>query len=99
MEPAAYRPKKATISLRIDSKVKDAAKNYARQRDIPLAEVVRHFLVRYVEECARENAQAPHDLFGQKPRQFDLEQIDLGQLDLSQLDLNRFNLKSPARRP
>ncbi|WP_207461638.1 hypothetical protein [Azospirillum sp. SYSU D00513] len=58
--------------MRIDSRVKVAARNYARQRDIPLAEIVRDYLTRYVEECARENEQAPADLFGQRPRQFEL---------------------------
>jgi hypothetical protein len=66
-----YRSRKATISLRIDSHVKTAARNYAKQRDVPLAELVRDYLTRYVEECARENELAARDLFGERPRQFD----------------------------
>lgn len=72
MSTAPHRPRKATISLKIDNGIKAAARNYARQREIPLAAVVRELLIRYVADCARENAQAPPDLFGQSPRQFEL---------------------------
>ena len=64
------RPKKVTISLRVDDGVKTAAKYYARQRQVPLAEVVRDLLAGYVEACALENERASPDLLGAKPRQF-----------------------------
>ncbi len=64
------RPGKATITLRIDDRIKNAAKYYARQREMPLAEVVRDLLTEYVEACAHENAQALPDLLGAKPAQF-----------------------------
>ena len=66
----AFHPRKATISLRIDPRIKAAAKNYARQRQMPLAEVMRDLLARYVAECATENAEAAPDLFQDRPRQY-----------------------------
>ncbi|MFD1627159.1 hypothetical protein [Azospirillum griseum] len=80
----AFHPRKATISLRVDHQVKMAAKNYARQRQTPLSEVMRSLLVRYVAECARENAQASPDLLQQRPHQY----VDLARLQrlLSGLD-------------
>lgn len=64
------RSRKATITLRIDDRIKNAAKYYARQREMPLAEVVRHLLTEYVEACAHENAHASPDLLGARPAQF-----------------------------
>jgi hypothetical protein len=66
----AFRPRKATISLRIDHKIKDVAKNYARQRQTPLAEVMRDLLARYIAECATENAKASPDLLNDRPQQY-----------------------------
>lgn len=65
-----FHPKKATISLRVDRQIKDVAKNYARQRQTPLAEVMRDLLARYVAECARENALAAPDLLKERPAQY-----------------------------
>lgn len=70
---ARHRPRKAAITLRIDRNVMAAARNYARQRRVPLAEVVRGFLVHYVRECAHENDQTLPDLFGLRPRQFPID--------------------------
>lgn len=72
MKTAPHRPRKATISLRIDNGIKAAARNYARQRHVPLSSVVRDLLIRYVADCARENDEAYPDLFGQAPSQYDL---------------------------
>ncbi|MCW2247411.1 hypothetical protein M2352_003045 [Azospirillum fermentarium] len=72
MSTARQRPRKATISLRIDNGIKAAARNYARQRHVPLSSVVRELLIRYVADCARENEQAYPDLFGQPPSQYDV---------------------------
>ncbi|MBP2302146.1 hypothetical protein [Azospirillum picis] len=72
-----FHPKKATISLRVDRRIKDVAKNYARQRQTPLAEVMRELLARYVAECARENAQASPDLFKDRPAQY----VDFAKLE------------------
>jgi len=66
----SFHPRKATISLRVDHQIKMAAKNYARQRQTPLAEVMRDLLARYVAECATENAQAAPDLLKDRPRQY-----------------------------
>lgn len=66
----AFHPRKATISLRVDHRVKAAAKNYARQRQTPLAEVMRDLLARYVAECATENAHSPPDLLKDRPVQY-----------------------------
>lgn len=66
----AFHPRKTTISLRIDPRIKAAAKNYARQRQTPLAEVMRDLLARYVTECATENAQAIPDLLKDRPQQY-----------------------------
>lgn len=66
----AFHPRKSTISLRVDSRVKTAAKNYARQRQTPLAEVMRDLLARYVAECASENAKASPDLLKDRPTQY-----------------------------
>ncbi|MCG5242830.1 hypothetical protein [Azospirillum doebereinerae] len=65
-----FHPRKSTISLRVDHRVKAAAKNYARQRQTPLAEVMRDLLARYVAECATENASASPDLLKDRPTQF-----------------------------
>lgn len=72
-----FQPKKATISLRVDRRIKDVAKNYARQRQTPLAEVMRDLLARYVAECARENALAAPDLLKDRPAQY----VDLAKLE------------------
>ncbi|KAA0596775.1 hypothetical protein J2848_002471 [Azospirillum lipoferum] len=72
-----FHPKKATISLRVDRRIKDVAKNYARQRQTPLAEVMRDLLARYVAECARENAQAAPDLLRDRPAQY----VDFAKLE------------------
>ncbi|PWC32723.1 hypothetical protein TSO352_19020 [Azospirillum sp. TSO35-2] len=62
--------------MRVDRRIKDVAKNYARQRQTPLAEVMRDLLARYVAECARENAQASPDLLKERPAQY----VDFAQL-------------------
>lgn len=72
MRTARHSPRKATISLRIDNGIKAAARNYARQRHVPLSSVVRELLIRYVADCARENEQAYPDLFGQPAPQYDV---------------------------
>ncbi|MBP2228603.1 hypothetical protein [Azospirillum agricola] len=66
----AFHPRKATISLRVDHRVKAAAKNYARQRQTPLSDVMRDLLARYVAECATENATAAPDLLKDRPPQY-----------------------------
>ena len=70
MNRNGVRPRRATITLRLDGNIKDAADYYAKQRQVPLAEVVRTLLVDYVDACARENERAAPDLLGSRPPRF-----------------------------